>query len=354
MAKQILRIAKIHTFGQIQASAEHTFRERLTRNADGSKASLNVHTTSKASDIVSGVKKRLEALKVRSNAVRCVEFLITASPDYFLKSEGKTYFNDAKKWIEEKYGKENLVSSHIHRDEKTPHAVFYVVPIDKKGKLNARSYFGGRALMRGMQDSFFEKVAKKRGLERGVRGSKADHETIAEYYARVNAEVAPIPSKIDFLLMNDDAKFELSETRHVQRLEAEAKIEKLERERVKLASKNENVEATLRSMRSELDMHKSLTKKTALLLKNSFSAADFAKAFGIELIGKADIFDALQKSGEAQNFDNAVAMVLKKMPIKTDIVESAKWAQAYEDAPSPPLPKPTNSISSEASARRFR
>jgi hypothetical protein len=34
-------------------------------------------------------------------------------------------------------------------------------------------------------------------------------------------------------------------------------------------------------------------------------------------------------------------LVLAKMPMKTDIVESAKWAQAFEDAPSPPLPKTT-------------
>jgi hypothetical protein len=83
-----------------------------------------------------------------------------------------------------------------------------------------------------------------------------------------------------------------------------------------------------------------LTKRTALLLKNSFTPAEFAKFVGLELVGKADIFDAVQKH-EKMNFENAVAFVLAKMPLKTDIVKAAEWAQSYDDAPSPLLPKTT-------------
>ncbi len=312
-AKQILRIAKIKTIAEVMASAEHTFRERDTPNADPAKAAKNAHSVKNAAGVVEALEKRLDTVKVRKNAVRCVEFLVTASPEFFTKRSGQTYFDDAKKWLEKSFGAENVISSHVHRDEKTPHAVFYVVPIDDREKLNARGFFGGRQKMTAMQDAFFAKVAKKYGLERGQRGSKAEHETIAEYYARVNAKVPPCPTRAGLLLMNEEERLETMKTLHAQASEALAKVEKLEVERVKHASQIERLE----TMTTEQKEREAMTRKAvARLIKNTYSPADFAKAFDLELKGKADIFDALVKSGKAQNFAEAVAQVAVKMPPK--------------------------------------
>ena len=50
------------------------------------------------------------------------------------------FFEKSKKWLEEKYGKNNVVSTTIHRDETTPHLVAYVVPLDEEsGRLNAKN-----------------------------------------------------------------------------------------------------------------------------------------------------------------------------------------------------------------------
>lgn len=49
-------------------------------------------------------------------------------------------FEQSKKWLENKYGKNNVVSTTIHRDETTPHLVAYVVPVDEEtGRLNAKN-----------------------------------------------------------------------------------------------------------------------------------------------------------------------------------------------------------------------
>ena len=312
-AKQILRIAKIKTIAQVMASAEHTFRERDTPNADPAKAAKNAHSVKNAAGVVEALEARLNTVKVRKNAVRCVEFLVTASPEFFTKRSGQTYFDDAKRWLEKSFGAENVISSHVHRDEKTPHAVFYVVPIDDREKLNARGFFGGRQKMTAMQDAFHAKVAKKYGLERGQRGSKAEHETIAEYYARVNAKVPPCPTRAGLLLMNEEERIDLMKTLHAQAAEALAKVDKLEDEREKHTARIGRLE----TMTTEQKEREAMTRKAvARLIKNTYSPADFAKAFSLELKGKADIFEALVKSGKAQNFAEAVAQVAVKMPPK--------------------------------------
>lgn len=82
----------------------------------------------------------------------------------------------------------------IHRDESTPHMYAYIVPIDPKGKLNARHFLGECNALSKMQTDFYENVGKDHGLERGIEKSKAKHVDIKSYYARVNAtEVVRTP-----------------------------------------------------------------------------------------------------------------------------------------------------------------
>lgn len=196
MAYAILRTSKLKSFGEIGGSLSHTFRTRETPNADQARAHLNENSGPETPDAIQqAIKDRLPE-KRRSDAVLCIEYLITASPEHFQRDDGRQYFEDAKRWLEERHGAENIVSTHVHRDETTPHLVAYVVPL-KDGKLNAKHFLGGKVALREMQTEFAQSVGLKHGLDRGVEGSKANHQTIQEYYHRANlAEVAT--RKIDF------------------------------------------------------------------------------------------------------------------------------------------------------------
>ena len=197
MAYAILRTAKLKEIGHIAGSLAHTFRTRETPNADQARAHLNENSGPETPEaILNAIKERLPE-KVRKNGVRCIEYFIGGSPEHFQTSDGAAYFEDAKRWLIERHGAENVISTHVHRDETTPHMVAYVVPITPDGKLSARHFLGGPDAMRELQTDFAERVGKRHGLERGVEGSKAKHQTIAEYYQRANlAEVAT--RKIDF------------------------------------------------------------------------------------------------------------------------------------------------------------
>ena len=77
-----------------------------------------------------------------------------------------------------------------------------MVPIDQKGKLNARSFLGGRATLSKMQTEFHSKV-KDLGLDRGLEGSKAEHKTIKEFYAELQ-EPLPKSEKININIQRLD------------------------------------------------------------------------------------------------------------------------------------------------------
>ena len=81
MAYAILRTAKLKSFGEIGGSLSHNYRTRPTPNADPIRTPNNAHSSLTPDLVMSGIKHRLPE-KVRSNAVLCVEFLITASPEW--------------------------------------------------------------------------------------------------------------------------------------------------------------------------------------------------------------------------------------------------------------------------------
>ncbi|MHC8331859.1 MobV family relaxase [Pseudomonas sp. LB3P25] len=193
MTYAILRTKKLKSFGAVARSARHTFREQPTPNADP------VHRSHNRTVGVRGVYEVLEAIKGRlpdkrrSDAVLCIEYLVTASPEAFERHGGRLdelgggYFADALAWLRMRHGQENVISSTIHLDELTPHLVAYVVPRTKDGRLSCRDFLGGPTKLREMQDSFHAACGAAHGLERGIRGSKAKHEEVAAFYTTLTA-----------------------------------------------------------------------------------------------------------------------------------------------------------------------
>ena len=196
MSFAILRTAKLKSFGEIGGSLSHNYRDRPTPNANSQLTQNNENSLSSAELVMSAIKDKLPE-KRRKDAVLCVEYLITASPDWvsWHKSDEQKYFDDAKKWLENKHGKDNVIATTIHRDESTPHMIAYVVPL-VEGKLNAKHFLGGREKLSKMQTDFADNVGKSVGLVRGLEGSKAEHQTIKQYYANVNTAVKVSPDVV--------------------------------------------------------------------------------------------------------------------------------------------------------------
>lgn len=195
MAKVILRVAKLKTNGNISGSLSHSFRTRETPNADPAKMVLNSFSHSAPPDLAAAIQERMPE-KFRKDAVRCLEYFVGASPEWFSgRQDGERYFRDALDWLKKQHGEENLAGWAIHRDEKSPHLVAYFVPLDE-GKLNAKRWTGGREKLSKMQTAFAQEVGQRHGLERGIEGSKAKHQEVKKFYAALGQEMKFVGPRI--------------------------------------------------------------------------------------------------------------------------------------------------------------
>ncbi len=194
MAHAIARIAKLKA-GNINASELHVNRERSTPNANEKVANIRFVGEGDLRRLDDIVRERIGEQTIRKNAVLCVEMLLTASPEYFrpdepskagfyVKERLEDWQQAVKGWLDDEYG-DRIVRAELHLDESTPHIHAYLVPLDERGKLNCRGIFGGRQKLSQFQDSYASAMSPL-GLERGIKGSKARHTKVKQYYAAVN------------------------------------------------------------------------------------------------------------------------------------------------------------------------
>ena len=152
----ILRTTKLKKMSNISGSARHNFREKETLNADSNLTKNNYTSGCQSSkELLILAKQRLETVStVRKNAFLAIEYFIGASPEWFKqveKSDIESYFNHAEQWLKNKHGEENVLAVTHQYDETSPHICAYVVPIDKKGRLNCSEFLDGREKLSQLQ-----------------------------------------------------------------------------------------------------------------------------------------------------------------------------------------------------------
>jgi len=194
----IFRVAKLKTLGNIGASAQHTFRERPTPNADKQRTYLNQHAGARTSgELVAKFRARIPEDR-RSDAVLGIEMFMGASPDWMRSAsnqERSEFFSRCRLWLIDTFGKENVLYFGTQEDESTPHAVGYVLPL-KDGKLNAKHWLGGSEKLSALQDSI-ARVMGGLGLERGVRGSDSHHQPVRRFYGTLNEGMDRAVDRLD-------------------------------------------------------------------------------------------------------------------------------------------------------------
>jgi hypothetical protein len=200
MGYQILRFEKIKTRQSLEGRCKHATRERQPANADPALKDEN-HRDRTTQETLEAFDRRLSVLsKIRKDNVRAVEILIGFSPSEaarLSKAEQDRYFADAKTYFVKLFGgTRNLLNTTVHGDEHTSrHMTMFVMPIEaikdeQTGqmlgeKLNCKHWLGGARRLSLLQTRFHSDVAAHYGLERGIQGSKAKHQEVDRFYARV-------------------------------------------------------------------------------------------------------------------------------------------------------------------------
>ena len=177
----ILRFAKYKgpEISNIESHNERT-KENYASNPDidKSRSHLNFHLITPEQKYRAEAERQIKEVGclTRSDSVRVVEALVTASPEFFKgkkKAEIKAYFQEALDFIQQHQNPRTIISAVVHMDEKTPHMHLSFVPLTKDGRLSAKEIVGNKKKLTWWQDEFWKHMVKKYpDLERGESASK--------------------------------------------------------------------------------------------------------------------------------------------------------------------------------------
>ena len=177
----ILRFAKYKgpEIGHIESHNERT-KEKYASNpdVDTSRSHLNFHLVTPQRKYRAEAEKQIAeaGCRTRSDSVRVVEVLVTASPEFFKgkkKAEIKAYFQEALDFIQQHQNPRTIISAVVHMDEKTPHMHLCFVPLTEDKRLSAKEIVGNKKKLTWWQDEFWKHmVGKYPDLERGESASE--------------------------------------------------------------------------------------------------------------------------------------------------------------------------------------
>lgn len=205
----ILRFAKYKgsEIGRIEAHNERK-KERYDSNpdVDTSRSPLNIHLIEPKGSYRTESERQIKAAgcRTRTDSIRLVECLITASPEFFKGKkvpEIKAFFQYASDFLTGRLGREHFVSAVIHMDEKTPHMHICFVPLTEDQRLSAKDIIGNRRKLIKWQDDFWTHMVKKYAdLERGESAGRTGRRHIPPRLFKESVRLSKQAEKITVIL----------------------------------------------------------------------------------------------------------------------------------------------------------
>ena len=201
MSYAFLDINKITNAGTMTSKYNHNCRKVDVSNADPSRAHLNEDliplpvvdgkelTYAEAFDWRIKQDPYYQTHSYRKDAVKGYEVLLTFSRDDGVDVEA--WKERSVQWLKDTFnvagdGHDNVLHAVFHGDETgNAHIHAFVVPIDERSHLCAKSFTDGSRTLSSMQTSYADSI-KDLGIQRGIRGSSARHQDIRRMYATLN------------------------------------------------------------------------------------------------------------------------------------------------------------------------
>ena len=210
----ILRFAKYKgpEISNIEAHNERTKDEYASNpDIDKSRSCLNFHLLELEHKYRAEAERQIKdaGCSTRSDSVRVVEALITATPEFFKgkkRAEIKEFFNEALEFIKQNQAPETIISAVVHMDEKTPHMHLSLVPLTADGRLSAKEIVGNKRKLTQWQDRFWEHMVRKYpDLERGESASETGRDHIPPRVFKEMTRLTKQKTKLEELLSGVNA-----------------------------------------------------------------------------------------------------------------------------------------------------
>ena len=289
----ILRFAKYKgpEIGHIEAHNERA-KEKYASNpdVDTGRSHLNFHLVMPERKYRAEAEKQIAAAgcRTRSDSVRVVEALVTASPEFFKgkkHSEVKAYFTEALDFIKQNQNSETIISAVVHMDEKTPHMHLCFVPLTEDKRLSAKEIVGNKKKLTWWQDEFWKHMVKKYpDLERGESASETGRTHIPPRLFKEAVHLNRMKDQI-MAILNDSNPFN-----------KKAKAEELE---ALLDKYVPGVEIMRTKLKKYDKTYKELTEENAELEKKLSSASKESVRKKLEISQKLNELDELRRTVDA-------------------------------------------------------
>ena len=263
--------------GRIEAHNERRKEEYASNpDIDLSRTQYNFHIiepTDRYRKMSEALIKQYGCPRVRSDSVRVVETLITASPEFFegkSEQEIRAFFQHAVTFLKTELGEDRLIAAPVHMDEKAPHMHLSFVPITKDGRLSAKDIVGNCKKLTAWQDRFWlHMVSIYPDLERGESASKTGREHIPPRIFKQAANLNKQAKAILELLSEINA-FNAKKTA----AELEAMLKKFFPELGKFLTKAKKYDQAIHSLKAEnADLKQDLKEATGGDMKRRLAEA---------------------------------------------------------------------------------
>ena len=288
----ILRFAKYKgpEIAHIESHNERT-KEKYASNPDidTTRSQYNFHLVTPERKYRAESEKQIAeaGCRTRSDSVRVVEALVTASPEFFKgkkKSEVKAYFTEALDFIQKHQSKDTIISAVVHMDEKTSHMHLCFVPLTEDKRLSAKEIVGNKKKLTWWQDEFWKHMVKKYpDLERGESASETGRTHIPPRLFKEAVHLNRIKEQV-MAILNDSNPFN-----------KKAKAEELE---ALLDKYIPGVEVMRTKLKKYDKTYKELTEENAELEKKLSSASKESVRKRLEISQKLNELDELRSTVE--------------------------------------------------------
>jgi len=275
---------------KIDAHNERT-KESYKSNPDidHSRTHLNFHLVTPERRYRAEAERQIKEAncRTRTDSVRVVEVLITASPDFFkekTQAEVKDFFQHALTFIQKNQSPETIISAAVHMDEETPHMHLSFVPLTADKRLTAKEILGNRKKMIWWQDEFWKHMHEKYPvLERGESASETGRTHIP---TRLFKEAVHLNRQKALLLSLISEVNPLNKTRKSAEIEAllERYIPSVEKMRTQL-KRYDSAFKTLKAEKAELEREVNASKESVVKR--------------LELMQKLNDYEELRRTVEA-------------------------------------------------------
>lgn len=330
MSYAVLHIMKAS--GSCNAIARHIERTTQPDNAHPKLRHLNRDDFIKYPDGVDGlgeaIQHRLDnaglTRKIGKNQVLALHVLMTSDGDALRRLADEGRLNDwaesSVRWAKETFGEENVVGTHLHMDEQTPHLHVTVVPIvtterkKKASESNAKKRYRTkpkdgprlsandimtRDNLTRFQDTYAEAM-EQFGLERGIRGSEARHVDQHEYYRQCQIRKKDLEQDVAGL--------------SAEKKQLDTENRSLEKRKAELERGNRWIEKTIIESKAA---NKQLTEENAQLTKDKKLLVEYNSTLKETVVGMIEEYKGLETSKE-------------KLSREVSALEASKMSVAYD------------------------